>query len=112
MEEQAINTDMMEVEENNQTNEKKYQKEEVLKYKDKELILGESWYIIDNTWYENWKNYVKYDTEFEDELTCESPGVIDNKNLFLHNGKLKYYITVMVDYIFVPEEVGKLFYEW
>jgi hypothetical protein len=95
---------------------KKEQKELIKKIIKKDLVEGDIWYLIDSSWFNNWKKYINFDDE-ESKETNEFPGPIDNSSLCLPNStkenpKLRKFIHENINYIFVNEEVGRYLYEW
>ncbi|KAL3853771.1 hypothetical protein ACJMK2_017284 [Sinanodonta woodiana] len=83
------------------------------------LKKGDTWYLIDTKWFKQWKKYVGYDAWDSDSVGEESPGPVDNKNLFKENSltegqtpKLKEHMIDDIDYILVPEEAWNKLQGW
>eukprot|EP00761_Pharyngomonas_kirbyi_P014093 gb/GECH01014123.1/.p1 GENE.gb/GECH01014123.1/~~gb/GECH01014123.1/.p1 ORF type:complete len:968 (+),score=294.85 gb/GECH01014123.1/:1-2904(+) len=91
------------------------------------LQEGEKWYLIDVTWFNNWKNYVGYNNEEDQysENSCDShtventveqhPGPIDNSSLVnssYGNPKLTFGKQEKIDFEILPEQAWNCLYSW
>ena len=71
------------------------------------------WYLINITWYKQWKRYVGYDNWDMSNAGEEviNPGPIDNTSL-LDQGKLRRHLVDEIDYKLVPEEAWRKLLSW
>ena len=71
------------------------------------------WYLINITWYKQWKRYVGYDNWDMSNAGEEviNPGPIDNTSL-LDQGKLRRDLVDEIDYKLVPEEAWRKLLSW
>lgn len=76
--------------------------------KERKLEVGQVWYVIDNTWYQKWCNYIGVGTSLYDKnASVTSPGKINNKEL-LEDGMLKKDSMEDIDYVLVPQDLFEL----
>ncbi|XP_072223030.1 ubiquitin carboxyl-terminal hydrolase 11 [Leuresthes tenuis] len=75
-----------------------------------ELRAGESWYVVDRRWFEQWKEFV----ENEDQNSSSFPGQIDNTELFedLDSYHLKERLVENEDFVLVPAEAWHKLLAW
>ncbi|KAM4563774.1 ubiquitin carboxyl-terminal hydrolase 11 isoform 1-T2 [Odontesthes bonariensis] len=75
-----------------------------------ELRAGESWYVVDRRWFEQWKEFV----EKEDQNSSSFPGQIDNTELFedLDSCHLKERLVENEDFVLVPAEAWHKLLAW
>ncbi|XP_054625989.1 ubiquitin carboxyl-terminal hydrolase 11 isoform X1 [Dunckerocampus dactyliophorus] len=78
--------------------------------RDCELRAGDSWYVVENRWYEQWKEFV----ESGDQNSSLCPGQIDNTELFedLDSYHLKDRLVENEDFVLVPAEVWHKLLSW
>nr|XP_033780173.1 ubiquitin carboxyl-terminal hydrolase 11 isoform X1 [Geotrypetes seraphini] len=74
------------------------------------LLAGESWYLLDYRWYQQWKTYV----DSGDQNSSFFPGRINNTELFedLESYRLKDRLVEDEDYILVPSKVWNKLVSW
>nr|XP_029131773.1 ubiquitin carboxyl-terminal hydrolase 11-like [Labrus bergylta] len=72
--------------------------------RDTELRAGDSWYVVERRWYEQWKEFV----ETGDQNSSSFPGQIDNTELFedLDSYHLKERLVENEDFMLVPLTPG------
>ncbi|XP_056131166.1 ubiquitin carboxyl-terminal hydrolase 11 [Lampris incognitus] len=75
-----------------------------------ELREGDSWYVVEHHWYEQWKEFV----ETGDQNSSSFPGQIDNTELFddLDSFHLKERLVENEDYVLVPAEAWHKLLTW
>ncbi|KAM9344356.1 ubiquitin carboxyl-terminal hydrolase 11 [Pholidichthys leucotaenia] len=75
-----------------------------------ELRAGDSWYVVDRRWFEQWKEFV----ENGDQNSSSFPGQIDNTELFgdLDSYHLKDRLVENEDFVLVPAEVWHKLLAW
>ncbi|KAI1892985.1 hypothetical protein AGOR_G00139140 [Albula goreensis] len=75
-----------------------------------DLRAGDSWYLLDRRWYEQWKEYV----ETGDQNSSSFPGQIDNTELFeeLESYHLKERLVESEDFVLVPAEAWHKLLAW
>lgn len=78
----------------------------VQKIVEKPMCKGESWYLVDKKWYDQFEIYLS------DRVPAHNPGPIDNSNLFSAVDELKDQLDEETDYKFVPEEAWKILYNY
>ncbi|XP_037049322.1 ubiquitin carboxyl-terminal hydrolase 15-like [Bradysia coprophila] len=82
--------------------------DDVRKIVEKPMCKGESWYLVDKKWYEQFEKFVT------DKEPTHNPGPIDNSKLFNSsaNGsfELRDQLEEELDYKFVPEEAWQMLY--
>lgn len=100
------NESPMEIEESTPTGD--INLDNVRKMVERPMCKGESWYLIDKKWYEQFEKFVV------DKEPAHNPGPIDNSKLFSSstNGtfELKDQLEEELDYKFVPEEAWQALY--
>jgi len=87
-------------------------KTELQKHLEKQLIKGDTWYLIDNHWLKQCKKYVGFEGTMYDSGGVEAgdesanPGPIDNKTLFKddNSGDIREHMIDELDYVLVAEE--------
>jgi hypothetical protein len=88
-----------------------FQKEKEL-HKDaktRKLQVGQAWYVIENSWYQKWCDYIGVSSALNDKFVSSTPpGKINNKNLLDINGMLKSDTMEEVDYALVPQDLFEL----
>nr|XP_032623148.1 ubiquitin carboxyl-terminal hydrolase 11 [Chelonoidis abingdonii] len=74
------------------------------------LRRGERWYLLENHWYQQWKEYV----ESGDQNSSSFPGHINNSELFedLESFRLKERLVESEEYVLVPEDVWNKLVSW
>ncbi|KAM9752836.1 LOW QUALITY PROTEIN: ubiquitin carboxyl-terminal hydrolase 11-like [Menidia menidia] len=74
-----------------------------------ELRAGDSWYVVDRRWFEQWREFV----EKEDQNSSSYPGPIDNTELFedLDGGRLKECVGGE-DFLLLPEGAWSRLLRW
>lgn len=77
----------------------------------KQLRLGDKWYVIDIQWYNKWLDYMGLNDDQTKIVSHVKPGPLSNRLLLDTNGKLKTEIQLNQDYEIVPEECWKLIKE-
>ncbi|KAF3696383.1 Ubiquitin carboxyl-terminal hydrolase 15 [Channa argus] len=75
-----------------------------------ELRAGDSWYVIDHRWFQQWKEFV----EIGDQNSSSFPGHIDNAELFedLDSYHLKERLVEDEDFVLVPAEAWHKLLAW
>nr|ASV49479.1 ubiquitin specific protease 11 [Siniperca chuatsi] len=75
-----------------------------------ELRAGDSWYVVERRWYEQWKEFV----ETRDQNSSSFPGQIDNTELFedLDSYHLKERLVENEDFMLVPAEAWHKLLAW
>uniref|UniRef100_A0A6Q2WS23 Ubiquitin carboxyl-terminal hydrolase n=1 Tax=Esox lucius TaxID=8010 RepID=A0A6Q2WS23_ESOLU len=75
-----------------------------------ELRAGDTWYLVERRWYEQWKEYV----ETGDQNSSSFPGQIDNTDLFeeLDSYHLKERLVENEDFVLVPAEAWHKLLSW
>ncbi|XP_029282373.1 ubiquitin carboxyl-terminal hydrolase 11 [Cottoperca gobio] len=75
-----------------------------------ELRAGDSWYVVERRWYEQWKEFV----ETGDQNSSSFPGQIDNTELFedLDSYHLKERLVENEDFMLVPAEAWHKLLSW
>nr|XP_046253659.1 ubiquitin carboxyl-terminal hydrolase 11 [Scatophagus argus] len=75
-----------------------------------ELRAGDSWYLVERHWYEQWKEFV----ETGDQNSSSFPGQIDNTELFedLDSYRLKERLVENEDFMLVPAEAWHKLLSW
>ncbi|XP_067417360.1 ubiquitin carboxyl-terminal hydrolase 4 isoform X2 [Emydura macquarii macquarii] len=80
------------------------------------LRPGESWYLIDNRWFKQWKKYAGFDSWDMYNVGEPSlfPGPIDNSGLFADPEiqTLKEHLIDELDYVLVPTEAWNKLVNW
>lgn len=80
------------------------------------LRKGETWFLIDNKWFKQWKKYVGYDSWETCGIGEETshPGPIDNTLLLKDDksGEIKDHLIDELDYVLVPQEAWDLLSSW
>ena len=92
------------------TDSREEQKNKALKWINKELKLGDKWYLINSDWYTRWANFVGLELNNDDSQKSNSltnflsPDRINNKTLLNTDNQLKQ-LTEEVDYYTICEEL-------
>ncbi|KAL2103438.1 hypothetical protein ACEWY4_000306 [Coilia grayii] len=75
-----------------------------------ELRAGDSWYLVERRWFEQWKEYVKTG----DQNSSSFPGQIDNTELFedLDSYHLKERLVENEDFVLIPAEAWRQLLAW
>ncbi|KAK2898262.1 hypothetical protein Q8A67_009680 [Cirrhinus molitorella] len=75
-----------------------------------QLRAGDSWYLLDKRWYDQWKEYV----HTGDQNSSSYPGKIDNAELYedLDSYHLKERLSENEDFILVPAEAWHKLLSW
>uniref|UniRef100_A0A4W6D9D8 Ubiquitin carboxyl-terminal hydrolase n=1 Tax=Lates calcarifer TaxID=8187 RepID=A0A4W6D9D8_LATCA len=75
-----------------------------------ELRAGDSWYVVEHRWFEQWKEFV----ETGDQNSSSFPGQIDNTELFedLDSYHLKERLVENEDFVLVPAEAWHKLLAW
>ncbi|KAM9855966.1 ubiquitin carboxyl-terminal hydrolase 11 [Aulostomus maculatus] len=75
-----------------------------------ELRAGDSWYVVERRWFEQWKEFV----ETGDQNASSFPGQIDNTELFedLDSYHLKERLVENEDFVLVPVDVWHKLLSW
>ncbi|XP_067270443.1 ubiquitin carboxyl-terminal hydrolase 11 [Pseudorasbora parva] len=75
-----------------------------------QLRAGDSWYLLDKRWFDQWKEYV----HTGDQNSSSYPGKIDNAELFedLDSYHLKERLSENEDFILVPAEAWHKLLSW
>uniref|UniRef100_A0A8C9QT14 Ubiquitin carboxyl-terminal hydrolase n=1 Tax=Scleropages formosus TaxID=113540 RepID=A0A8C9QT14_SCLFO len=75
-----------------------------------ELRAGDSWYMLERRWYDQWKEYV----ETGDQNSSSFPGQIDNTELFedLESYHLKDRLVENEDFVLIPAEAWHKLLAW
>ncbi|KAJ8393506.1 hypothetical protein AAFF_G00059790 [Aldrovandia affinis] len=75
-----------------------------------DLRAGDSWYLVERRWYEQWKEYV----ETGDQNSSSFPGQIDNTELFeeLESYHLKERLVENEDFVLIPAEAWHKLLAW
>ncbi|XP_056121251.1 ubiquitin carboxyl-terminal hydrolase 11 [Rhinichthys klamathensis goyatoka] len=75
-----------------------------------QLRAGDSWYLLDKRWFDQWKEYV----HTGDQNSSSYPGKIDNTELFedLDSYHLKERLSENEDFILVPSEAWQKLLSW
>lgn len=97
------------------TDSREEQKNKALRWINKELKLGDKWYLINSDWYTRWANFVDVQLNNDnDSLKIHksnsitnflSPDKINNKTLLDNENHLKQDLTEEVDYYTICEEL-------
>ncbi|CAL1290748.1 unnamed protein product [Larinioides sclopetarius] len=92
------------------------QKNQITQISKKVLARQDTWCLIDNKWFKQWKKYVGYDNwetaNVGDRAT--HPGPIDNSPLLRDDGsgEIKDHLIDELDYVLLPEEAWDLLVKW
>jgi hypothetical protein len=84
--------------------------------KNKEMEVGQIFYVISAKWYRDWKNYVKYSKK--DGILNQRPGSIDNSNLIEREKcddgevQMKLGLQERYDYQLISEPEWNLLHSW
>lgn len=90
------------------------QKSKGLQYLNKELKLGDKWYLINNEWFQKWLDYVgiKKDITYTpiEPIASQLPSKINNQSLLSLDEDTKTYILKEnlqedTDYVTIPQEL-------
>ncbi|KAJ8257762.1 hypothetical protein GJAV_G00189410 [Gymnothorax javanicus] len=75
-----------------------------------DLRAGDSWYLLERRWHEQWKEYV----ETGDQNSSSFPGEIDNTELFeeLESYRLKERLVENEDFVLIPAEAWHMLLGW
>uniref|UniRef100_A0A672R1Y0 ubiquitinyl hydrolase 1 n=1 Tax=Sinocyclocheilus grahami TaxID=75366 RepID=A0A672R1Y0_SINGR len=75
-----------------------------------QLRAGDSWYLLDKRWYDQWKEYV----HAGDQNSSSYPGKIDNTELYedLDSYHLKERLSENEDFVLVPAEAWHKLLAW
>uniref|UniRef100_A0A665UBU9 Ubiquitin carboxyl-terminal hydrolase n=1 Tax=Echeneis naucrates TaxID=173247 RepID=A0A665UBU9_ECHNA len=75
-----------------------------------ELRAGDSWYVVEHRWFEQWKEFV----DGGDQNSSSFPGQIDNSDLFedLDSYHLKERLVENEDFVLVPAEAWHKLLAW
>ncbi|XP_067449743.1 ubiquitin carboxyl-terminal hydrolase 11 [Thunnus thynnus] len=75
-----------------------------------ELRAGDSWYVVERRWFEQWKEFV----ETGDQNSSSFPGQIDNSELFedLDSYHLKERLVENEDFVLLPAEAWHKLLAW
>uniref|UniRef100_A0A8C7ZQV5 ubiquitinyl hydrolase 1 n=1 Tax=Oryzias sinensis TaxID=183150 RepID=A0A8C7ZQV5_9TELE len=75
-----------------------------------ELRAGDSWYVVDRRWFEQWREFA----ETGDQNSSSFPGQIDNTELFedLDSYRLKERLVENEDFVLVPVEAWHKLLAW
>ncbi|KAJ8371314.1 hypothetical protein SKAU_G00113420 [Synaphobranchus kaupii] len=75
-----------------------------------DLRAGDSWYLLERRWHEQWKEYV----ETGDQNSSSFPGQIDNTELFeeLESYRLKERLVENEDFVLIPAEAWHSLLAW
>uniref|UniRef100_A0A8C7Q9M0 Ubiquitin carboxyl-terminal hydrolase n=1 Tax=Oncorhynchus mykiss TaxID=8022 RepID=A0A8C7Q9M0_ONCMY len=75
-----------------------------------ELCAGDTWYLVERRWYEQWKEYVVTG----DQNSSSFPGQIDNTELFeeLDSYHLKERLVENEDFVLIPAEAWRNLLAW
>uniref|UniRef100_A0A3P9IF93 Ubiquitin carboxyl-terminal hydrolase n=1 Tax=Oryzias latipes TaxID=8090 RepID=A0A3P9IF93_ORYLA len=75
-----------------------------------ELRAGDSWYVVDRRWFEQWREFA----ETGDQNSSSFPGQIDNTELFedLDSYRLKERLVENEDFVLVPAEAWHKLLAW
>ncbi|XP_038238001.1 ubiquitin carboxyl-terminal hydrolase 11 isoform X1 [Dermochelys coriacea] len=86
------------------------QRREVEAAEQRGLRAGERWYLLENHWYQQWKEYV----ESGDQNSSSFPGHINNSELFedLESFRLKERLVESEEYVLVPEDAWNKLVSW
>ncbi|XP_014906287.1 ubiquitin carboxyl-terminal hydrolase 11 [Poecilia latipinna] len=78
--------------------------------RESELQAGDSWYVVDRRWFEQWKEFV----ESRDQNSSSFPGQIDNTELFedLDSYHLKERLVENEDFMLVPAAAWHKLLQW
>lgn len=78
--------------------------------RNQQLRAGDSWYLLDKRWYDQWKEYV----DIGDQNSSSYPGKIDNTELFedLDSYHLKERLGENEDFVLVPAEAWHKLLSW
>ncbi|XP_069572711.1 ubiquitin carboxyl-terminal hydrolase 11 [Brachyistius frenatus] len=78
--------------------------------RESELRAGDSWYVVDHRWFDQWKQFV----ENGDQNSSSFPGQIDNTELFedLDSFHLKDRLVENEDFVLVPSEAWFKLLTW
>ncbi|KAJ8015965.1 hypothetical protein DPEC_G00002180 [Dallia pectoralis] len=77
---------------------------------EQELRAGDTWYLVERRWYEQWKEYL----ETGDQNSSSFPGQIDNTELFeeLDSYHLKERLVENEDFVLIPAEAWHKLLSW
>ncbi|KAM6925400.1 ubiquitin carboxyl-terminal hydrolase 11 [Xenentodon cancila] len=78
--------------------------------RESELRSGDSWYVVDHRWFEQWKEFV----ETGDQNSSSYPGQIDNTELYedLDSYHMKERLVENEDFVLVPAEAWHKLHVW
>jgi hypothetical protein len=75
-------------------------------YLNKNLQLGDKWYLINADWFNKWLIYIGMDKEKPDFYSNQPPGIIDNSSLLMPDRvHLKAMLSEELDYFTISEEL-------
>ena len=85
------------------------QKQKATELMNKELKLGQKWYLINSDWFTRWANFVNFNNDNDYTSNFLSPDKINNKTLLniteQQGYHLKKELTEEIDYYTVCEEL-------
>jgi hypothetical protein len=117
--EQSSSTNNQQSTTNNSQPSIQQQKQMIQQFENTKLKVGDSWYLIEQKWFDAWTTYVGYYVDQDvDQPQGPFPGSIDNSPLVLSctSGsniyKLQRNLIEKVHYTLVHENAGKLLFSW
>ncbi|XP_075993530.1 ubiquitin carboxyl-terminal hydrolase 11 isoform X2 [Genypterus blacodes] len=77
--------------------------------RDRQLRAGDSWYVLERRWFEQWKEFVE-----KGDQNSFPPGHIDNSKLFedLDSYHLKKHLVENEDFVLLPAEAWHKLWSW
>ena len=78
----------------------------------RDMVVGETWYVVSRRWYKRWEKACTGIADKEGSVEEKDIGPVDNSHLVDSKGNLTNNLTEDVDIQFVPEEAWELLVEW
>ncbi|KZT63497.1 cysteine proteinase [Daedalea quercina L-15889] len=76
------------------------------------MHVGETWYVVSNSWYRRWRKVVSKEVHKEGPVDEKDVGPVDNTDIVGAGGEEINQSLGLDDYVFVPEQVWVWFTEW
>ncbi|CAG0901388.1 unnamed protein product [Darwinula stevensoni] len=92
------------------------QREEIKPILSKSLVKGDTWYLLDNKWFKNFKAFTglsTWSTEANAEPSAENPGPIDNSSLLVQEEReLREHLIEDLDFVIVHKAAWDKLVDW
>lgn len=91
-----------------------YQREEIARLLKTKLQKGDTWFLVDNAWFNMWKKYVGFDSWNTFCLGDQTfyPGPVFNSGLLTDSLTIKEHLIEELDYILLPKEAWDKLISW